>query len=236
MRFGSDQMPKRRSDRDDPARDRQPSIPRRELERLRREAGGDTPPQERLERAVLEASGEVGYQNLTVQLVLDRARASRSAFYNLFRSKEQCYERAYAVAAEELAERLLGACDEQGTWRPGFVAALRRLARFAEEEPLLANGLFAQARVAGGGACAKRKEVFERLSRAVDLARREPMSSRHSPPPIAAEFIVSAIEEAMVSSLARRVPADFAAAVPDLNYLAVSIYFGEEEARETLRA
>jgi AcrR family transcriptional regulator len=234
MRFGSDQMPKRRSDKDDPARSRQPRIPKRELERLREQAEAEMPAPSRLERAVLEASGEVGYQNLTVQLVLDRAEVGRSAFYKLFRNKEECYQRAYSVAIDGLAQRLLGACGEHDAWRPGFAAALRELARFVEQEPLLANGVLAQVRVAGGPAYAKRVEVFERLSRAIDSARRETSSSRHSPPPISAVFILSVIEEAVVSSLARRVPAEFAAAVPDLNYLAVSIFFGETEARKTL--
>ena len=39
----------------------------------------------------------------------------------------------------------------------------------------------------------------------------------------------------MIEALLRGAP-DFAASVPDLAHLAVSIYFGEEAAREELRA
>ncbi len=43
------------------------------------------------------------------------------------------------------------------------------------------------------------------------------------------------IEQSVIEALLRGAP-DFAAAVPDLAHLAVSIYFGEEAAREELRA
>lgn len=214
--------------------EREIATPARELRRLDREGSRlDAALRGRVERAVLEAAGEFGYPALTVARVLERSGASRSRFYKLFANKGECYAVAYELAIDRLSAELLEAAGEEASWRAGLRRALAELAGFVEERPLAAKGLLAEVHVAGGPAMAKRKEVFERLSRALDSARRE-TKSRHSPPPIAAEFIVSAIEESLVSALARGVPEEFPTAVPSLTYLAVSVYFGEEAAGEEL--
>ena len=89
--------------------------------------------------------------------------------------------------------------------------------------------------LARGPAQHKRVEVIERLSRAIDCARRE-TASRHSPPPITAAFMVSAIEESAAMALASGAPERFAAAVPELAHLVTAAYFGEKAAREELAA
>ena len=132
---------------------------------------------------------------------------------------------------ERLWRRLMRACEAADGWAGGLRAALEELAEFVGERSDLAAGLLVESHVAGGPAGAKRAEVVERLTRAVDGARRETSASRHSPPPITAGFIVSAIEESVVSALARGAPEDFAAAVPSLTWLAVYFYFGEEPGR-----
>jgi AcrR family transcriptional regulator len=204
------------------------ATPAEALQRLRdgeRDAGERQA--RRLERAAIEVAGEVGYRRLTVQRILERAGGSRSGFYKRFADKHDCYAGGYEARVEELAGELLEAGREDGGWAAGLERALEHLARFLVVEPLYANGLLAQVHVAGGPALAKRKEVLERLSRAVDSARRE-TSSRHSPPPIAAGFIVSAIEEGAIGAILRGAPQEFAATVPDLLFLAISIYFGRE--------
>jgi AcrR family transcriptional regulator len=192
--------------------------------------GGDGQVGRELELAALEVSGEVGYRKLTVQRILDRSGVSRGRFYKIFSDKADCYQQGYAVAIERLEQELLGSCAQMPSWLPGFQEALLQLADFINSEPLLARGLLAEVHVAGGAAMAKRKEVFERLSRAIDAARRE-NESRHSPPPITASFILSAFEAAVVRSFRDARPSAFAEAVPDLTHIAVSVYFGERAAR-----
>lgn len=188
-----------------------------------------------LERAALAISGEAGYRSLTVKAMLERSGASRSRFYSLFANKEECYASAYGAASERVAEELLEASRGGGDWTACFRRALERLAEFLAGEPAVARGLIAEVHVVGGTAMAKRTEAFERLSRAVDRARRETTSSRHSPPPITASFIVSAIESAAIRSLASGNGGDFAATMPDLLYLALSLYFGSEQAAAEYR-
>jgi AcrR family transcriptional regulator len=188
--------------------------------------GRPLPPESgRLARAAVEAAGEVGYHELTVAQIIERAGANRTAFYRLYDGKADCYAAGYVVAVDDLVGRMLASGREAAGWREGFGSALDQLAGFAIGAPLYASGVLTQARIAGGPVSAKRLEVLERLSRAVDTARRE-TSSRHSPPPIAARFIVGAIEETLVGTLARGRVEDFGAAVPDLVQLAVGTYFG----------
>lgn len=182
--------------------------------------------------AALEATGEVGYRQLTVEGILDRTPLSRSRFYRMYADQEACYAGAYALASDRLATALLHA-GEGEAWLAAFQAALVKLTGFMAAEPLVAKGVLTEVHVAGGAALTKRNEVFERLSRAVDAARRE-NKSRHSPPPVTASFILGAIEAAVMRALARQDPSDFAAALPDLTYLATVLYFGEERASAEL--
>jgi AcrR family transcriptional regulator len=192
-------------------------------------AGGSV--RRRLELAALEASGEHGYRQLAVRAVLERGRVSRARFYREFRDKADCYASGYALVIDGLAEDLLHPVQEGSDWQAGFAAALAELGRFIAAEPDLAKGLLAEVHVAGGAAGVKRKEVFERLSRAIDRARRETSASRHSPPPITAAFILCAIEAAVMRTFLLEEPEGFAADVPALNYIAVRYYFGEAEAQ-----
>src|SRR5258708_1165598 len=123
-----------------------------------------------------------------------------------------------------------------GRWRGGVGAGVGGLSCFVEAEPVLARGLLVEVHVAGGAALEKRGEVFERLSSAMDGARRETSGSRHSPPPIAAAFMVGAIEEAVCAELVTGTPERFTAAVPQLAQMVVNAFFGAEAAREELEA
>jgi AcrR family transcriptional regulator len=226
-----DLMPKDLSEENGDSARREPGTPLTALESLRREElDREGAIRRRLELAALEASGELGYRQLTVQRILDRSEVSRGRFYKTFVNKADCYAQGYATAIERLEGDMLQRGAEAGDWIGGVRAALEELARFLDSQPLLAKGLLAEVHVAGGAAMAKRKEVFERLSRAIDTARRE-NESRHSPPPITAAFILNAIEAAVLRTFAQGQPQEFAATVPDLVHITAAAYFGEEAAR-----
>jgi AcrR family transcriptional regulator len=203
--------------------------PRAELERQRRRREmAEAQVREQILEAMLGACGELGYRAVTVKDVYQRYGGYRVEFYRQFANKAECYAVAYETEVERLWRRLARACETADDWAGGLRAALEELAEFVSERPYDATGLLVESHVAGGPAGVKRAEVVERLTRAVDGARRETSASRHSPPPITASFIVSAIEESVVSALARGAPEDFAAAVPALTWLAVRFYFEGE--------
>lgn len=182
-----------------------PATPRRRLEAMRAVAGGNGEGvRERLLRTVLEVAGERGYRRASVELVLERSGSSRRQFYTHFEGLDQCYAAAYEAWIERVVARLGGAAGEcEGDWGERLAAALAELAALVAEQPQLARGLFAEVHVAGGPAFAKRKEVVERLSHAIDSARRE-LDSPHQPPPITAVFMVGAIDAAVLSDLLER--------------------------------
>jgi AcrR family transcriptional regulator len=185
----------------------------------------------RLMEAMLQVVGEVGYEAVSVQKVLDHHGGCREQFYRFFASKQDCYLAAYEAEMSQLCEALLGAGREQESWPAGLRATLEEFGRYAVERPAVARGLLIGAHAAGKPARALRTEFLERLSRAMDSARRE-NKSRHSPPPITAAFILGAIEESMVASLIEGQPQNFRLAIPELTWFAVLAYLGEEVARE----
>lgn len=215
------------------APERRAATPRGELARIREsQERQSAEAKQQIIEAMLTASGKLGYRNVAVRHVLEGYGGYRVQFYHHFAGKAECYAAAYEVEIERLCARLLDAAVAEGSWRPGLRAALAELGRFACERPDFARGLLVEVHVAGGPARAKREEVFERLSRAIDSARRETLESRHSPPPITAAFMVSAIEESVARALIEGEPERFAAATPELAHLVVMHFFGEEAAEE----
>lgn len=210
------------------------ATPRRALARL--QAGLEREEAELPERigiAMLEACGELGYRAVTVRDVIERYGGYRLQFYRLFANKAECYELSYAAEAERLCAALLRAGAEQPDWRAALRTALATLARYIDERGAAARGLLVEVHVAGGGALEKKREMSERLTRAIDSARRE-TGSRHSPPPMTAVFMISAIEASVCEALEQGEPERFAAAVPELAQMVVAAYFGERAAQDEL--
>jgi AcrR family transcriptional regulator len=176
--------------------------------------------------ATLVASGELGYRRVTVAAVLEGCGGYRSQFYQQFASLGEAYVIAHATHLERLATRLLRAGAAGPSWRAGLRAGLEELGAFATEQPALGRGLLLEVHVAGTPATGQRQEVLERLSRALDSARRE-TRSRHSPPPLTAPFMVSAIEWAVARALGKREPEQFEQLIPELELLVLRAYFGE---------
>ncbi|HET9163109.1 MAG TPA: TetR/AcrR family transcriptional regulator [Solirubrobacterales bacterium] len=215
---------------------RRARTPRVELARIRASQTGEiTRLRERIMGAAIEACGERGYRDATVQDTIDRYGGHRQQFYKHFASKAECYAAAYEFEVERLYSTLRDVALAEPSWHQSLVAVLSGLAEFVCARPTFARGLLVEVHVAGGPALLKRLEVFERLTLAVDSARRE-TESRHSPPPVTATFMVGAIEAAVTSALTRAQPQDFAAAVPELAQMVIAAYFGDEIAGEETEA
>lgn len=176
--------------------------------------------------AMLAASAELGYRAVTVEDVLERYGGNRAQFYRHFPNLGECFLAAYREEVSRLCEGMLRAAAAAASWHEGLHDAIQILVTFVVERPLVARALTIDVQLAGEPAQEVRKEMYERLSRAVDSARRE-TGSRHSPPPLTALFMVSAIDAAVAAALARGEPESFAEAAPELEHLVVVAYFGE---------
>jgi AcrR family transcriptional regulator len=169
--------------------------------------------------SMLLCCGETGYRQVAVEQVYRRSGGYRSQFYRYFASKKECFEAAYAEEAERLCGELLSHVGEP----EGLSGALVGLGRYVSDEPARAKAIFVEVHVAGGAALAKRREILERLTRALDSACRH-NGSNHPPPPMTAEFMICAVDQAVSSALLRDNPREFASAVPELAGLIAQAY------------
>lgn len=193
------------------------------------------PARQRLLEAVLEVSGEMGYERVAVRHVIERARSSRATFYKCFDDLEDCFTQAHGDAGEWLYRRLIGVAKRQPTWREGLRAGLAELLEFCANRPALAKALFVEVHAAGERALAQRGELMERLSHALDRARRE-IRSRQAPPPVTATFIVGAIDALVSAKLMDGDAAKAPEMLPGLLHFVVLQYFGEAAAWEEMSA
>jgi AcrR family transcriptional regulator len=196
---------------------------------------GRRPPRERLLEAMLLESGELGYEAVAVRHVIERARTSRATFYKYFADREDCFAQAYDDFADWLSRRLIGVAARQPSWREGVRAALAELLELCANQPALTRALLVEVHAAGERPLERRRELMERLARALDGARRE-KGSPGSPPAIAPDFIVGAIDTLLAAKLmdgeAERAPE----MLPGLLHFVVMQYLGEAAAWEEMTA
>jgi AcrR family transcriptional regulator len=193
------------------------------------------PARQRLMEAMLVASGELGYEQVAVRHVIERAKTSRATFYKNFEDREDCFAHAHRDACGWLYRRLVGAAKRQPTWREGLRAAMAELLEFCANQPAIAKALFVEVHAAGERALAQRRDLMERLSRALDGARRE-IPSRQAPPPVTSTFIVGAIDSLVSAKLMDGDAERASEMLPGLLHFVVMQYFGEDAAWEEMTA
>jgi AcrR family transcriptional regulator len=177
-------------------------------------------------RALVELAFASDYAAVTVEEIVAEAGGSSEEFEALFASKQAC-----AVAAtEEITTRNL--------------EIIRRAYASEERWPdSLRAGAYAMAKYiagmldmvwAGELTSALRDQFFAEFVAFVD-AGRAVAPDPDAVPPLAAESVIGSITQAIGRySLERGRERDPVAAVPEMMYLAVRPYLGEEEARKEL--
>jgi len=193
------------------------------------------PARDRLQQAMLEVCGEMGYEQVAVKHIIERAGASRATFYKHFDDREDCFAQAHHGASEWLYRRLIGAAKRQPSWREGLRAALSELLEFCARQPSVAKALFVEVHAAGERSLAQRADLMERLSRALDSARRE-ISTRQAPPPVTSTFMVGAIDTLVCAKLMDGDGGRAPEMLPGLLHFVVLQFFGEKAAWEELTA
>jgi AcrR family transcriptional regulator len=192
---------------------------------------------ERLIAAMLRATAELGYRDLNVQDVLDRAGVSRPTFYEHFANKEDCFMAALNSAADRLRNRLEAAADgDEESWRDRLRLGLEELLRFVAEEPDAAMTLIVDARAACPAALVRRDELLDRFAACIDAQVREEISAEPPPSAIASAGIVGGIEALLYSRLNKGETGDLLSLLPSLMYFAVLPYEGHDAASEELAA
>lgn len=187
---------------------------------------------ERLLAGMLRATAELGYREVSVQEVLDRAGVSRPTFYEHFENKDACFLAAFDNAAARLRKRLEAAAEDGEGWRPRFRLSLEELLRFVAEDPDAAMSLIVDARAACPPALERRDELLDHFASCLDTQVRA--ESADPPSAIAAAGIIGGIEALLYARLNRGEADDVQSLLPSLMYFAVLPYEGHEVASEEL--
>lgn len=192
---------------------------------------------ERLLAAMLRASAELGFRELNVQDVLDRAGVSRPTFYQHFGNKEDCFLVAFDAAAERLKERLADAAENGGEgWRERLRSVLEELLRFIAEEPDAALTLVVEARSASAAALNRRDALLDHFAACLDSEVRTELADPAGVSPIAAAGTIGGIEALLYNRLSDGRAGDLESLLPSLMYFAVLPFEGPETASEELGA
>lgn len=192
---------------------------------------------ERLLAGMLRASAELGYRELSVQDVLERAGVSRPTFYEHFENKEDCFLAAFDAAGARLRDRVEAAASEGGErWRDRLRMGLEEVLRFVDAEPDAAMTLIVEARAACPPALVRRDELLDHFAACIDTQVRAEVAGSDAISAIAAAGIVGGIEALLYNRINRGDTADLEALVPSLMYFAVLPYEGHETAMSELDA
>jgi AcrR family transcriptional regulator len=190
---------------------------------------------ERVLAGMLRATAELGYREVSVQDVLDRAGVSRPTFYEHFGNKEDCFLAAFDGAAARLRERLERAGLPGEDWRARLRLSLEELLVFVAEDPDAAMSLVVDARAACPEALTRRDSLLDHFAACLDdQVRAASPAGDDLPSPIAAVGIVGGIEALLYSRLNRGEAESLESLLPSLMYFAVLPYEGHEVASEEL--
>lgn len=192
------------------------------------------PPRERLLRAMLEVCGELGYEQVAVRHVTERANSSRATFYKNFSDKEDCFAQAYDDACGWLSGEVLGAASRQPSWRKGLRAGMAALLEFCANQPSVAKALFVEVHAAGERALERRAESMAEFAAAIDTVREE--NPGRSAPETTATFMVGAIETMITAKLLDGDAESVPDLLPGILHFVVMQYYGEDAAWEEMVA
>ena len=181
------------------------------------------------------ATVELGYRDLSVRDVLERAGVSSTTFYELFESKEDCFLATFDATAARLHDRLDTATrDCTGSWHERLPLALEGLLDFVAAEPEAASILIVDSRAACPAALARRDDLLDRFACCLDSQVRAEASPGELPSALTAAGVVGGIDALLYSRLTGGEAGNLESLLPSLIYFAMLPYEGHEAASEGL--
>lgn len=190
---------------------------------------------ERMLEAVLAVSGELGYQQATVQDVIARAGTSRASFYRHFDDKEDCFAQAYGDLSGWVYARLAGAARRRPEPRQALAAAIAEALEMCAEQPAYAKALIVEPLAAGGRIREEHDRLLDRLSDGLDRARGE-LPPELSRVPSTASFMVGAIASVLRARLIAGEAHRVREILPGVLHLMNVLHLGEEPATGPMAA
>jgi AcrR family transcriptional regulator len=187
---------------------------------------------ERVYEATLDLSFAQGYQATSVEELLARAAVSRADFERLFGSKEACAIAVFEHFRAGFDDEVRAAYEAETRWPASLRAAAYAVARWMVAHPREVRFGGVEMLWAGEMAQTHREATFQSFVDMID-AGREQLEDPDSVPSIAAERAVGAIAE-LAARRFQHSNVGIYELVPELMYLAVLPYLGEEVAAREL--
>lgn len=180
------------------------------------DTGGATLPplRQRIMRAMLLSSGEIGYRRVSPAAVCERFGGSPQQFFSEFADEADCFAAAYAFEAERLRRRLSSCIEGDEPCTVRTEAAIAELTELAATEPEIAKALFVEVHIAGGEPLRTQRLLLRRLARSIEGSCGE--GATGTTPSVTAEFVVGVVEQAFSSSLAKERMEELREATPEL--------------------
>lgn len=183
--------------------------------------------------ALVDLAFERGYEAVGVAEIAERAGGSAAEFESLFPSKLACAVATLEGIAESNLSAVRGAFESETTWPDSLRAAAYAHAEWVLDNPRKMHFGLLETVWASELTGALRDELFGEYLAMVD-AGREVAADPDSIPAYTAEGVVGSITEVITRRLGRESYSELIDLVPEMMFLAVRPYLGEEAARREL--
>jgi AcrR family transcriptional regulator len=188
---------------------------------------------EELMAAMVDLVDAHGYEAVSVEQVAARAGVGEAEFGALFASKDEC---ALAIL-EEIGTTTLrntqAAYDRGGSWPDSLRAAAYEQAAWISENPKRTRFSILEMLWVNDLTRATREHFFKRFIAMIDGGR-EVAPDPEAIPTHAAEAVIGSITQMLTKQLQKGDETDPFAFIPELMYMAVLPYLGEEIAEKEL--
>jgi AcrR family transcriptional regulator len=189
-----------------------------------------TSQRERVLEALAHCCGEKTFAATTIADIVARAGVSRRTFYKLFRNKRDCFEAAVNVFAEELSAVVAATAAGEGTWQELVRSGIAEVLGLLAAKPDFANLALVEA-IAVDPILMGR--YWDPVLDAV--AERSHLGRRRLPSPDAARAAVGTAQVLIARQLTAGRSERLPELLPDLVYIAMTPYMGQEAALEQAR-
>ncbi|MGH2912689.1 MAG: TetR/AcrR family transcriptional regulator, partial [Solirubrobacteraceae bacterium] len=135
----------------------------------------------RIVSAMVAVAAERGYAGASVAPVVARAGISRRTFYEMFDGREECFLAAFEWGVGEARRVVVEACASLRTWRERVRHGLAALLLLFDSEPELARVCVVEALGAGKLVLARRVEIMDELTAALDAEAPRPRGGGPAP-------------------------------------------------------
>lgn len=189
---------------------------------------------ERIIEAMTDACADDGYGAVNIAQVVQRARVSRTVFYELFGDKEGCFLAAFDAFLAPFATAMARAAGDEDAWpdqmRAGLGAGLAHLATHPSQARLGVVDVFA----AGPTALDRYREAIRSIVPAIDAGRAcRPLPG---PPERTATALIDGLALVVRDELLSGRAAELPAACPELLFTILGPYLGHERAAAYISA